>query len=116
MPESLPVGYASDADDPLITDVLLREGRKLHRFTVVDIPQDVPGSAVALMDEARWRGAVLVADGHVLIVVEPWLSSISADLLMDMKREAGAVIAALLGESRKRTEGIVDADPADDAL
>ena len=72
----------------------MRNGRRLYRFQANRIPTAAPGITV-LMDEARWRGVVLVADGHDLIVVEPWLSTLAPETLQELEDGAGEVIAAL---------------------
>jgi hypothetical protein len=60
------------------------------------------GDAADLVDDARWRGAVLIADGRELIVVERWLSTLPVEALRALKDNASNVIAVLLGESRQR--------------
>jgi hypothetical protein len=82
--------------------LLLPDGRRLHRFRVDAIPASVPRHAGALQDQARWYGAVLVADGHDLIVVERWQSGLPMETLRALKDAAGAIIACLRGESRAR--------------
>jgi hypothetical protein len=82
--------------------VLLPDGRRLHRFRADSIPATVPDHAGALRDQARWHGAVLVADGHDLIVVERWQSTLPLETLRSFKDVAGAIIAFLRGESRAR--------------
>jgi hypothetical protein len=83
--------------------LLLRSGRRLYRFRVDRIPDTVPDQIKALMDEARWRRVVLVADGHDLIVVEPWLSTLAIETLQELEEKAAGLIAALRGQSRART-------------
>jgi len=82
--------------------VLLSDGRRWHRLRAVEIPASAPQDIVALMDNSRSRHVVLVADGHDLIVVEPWLSTLLAETLIELRGNAGGVIAALRGESRRR--------------
>jgi hypothetical protein len=91
-----------DARPKLNEPVLLRDGRRRHRFRAAEIPTSVPGHTEAFMDDVRWRRIVLVADGYDLIVVEPWLHTLAPDTLLEIKREAGNVIAALRRESRDR--------------
>jgi hypothetical protein len=86
--------------DPM--PVLLPDGRRLHRFRADSIPASAPDNAGALRDQARWHGAVLVADGHDLIVVERWQSTLPPETLRVLKDAAGAIIAYLRGESRSR--------------
>jgi hypothetical protein len=102
---------AHDTSAPLLTEgranalsepTLLRDGRRLHRFRATAIPDAIPAEIVRLMDEARWRGVVLVADGHDLVVVEPWLRMLSDEVLADLRWNPGGIIAALLGETRRR--------------
>jgi hypothetical protein len=81
---------------------LLRDGRRLYRFRAPEGPMAQSGDAADLVDKARWCGAVLVADGRELIVVERWLSTLPNETLCALKENAGSMIAALLGESRKR--------------
>jgi hypothetical protein len=82
---------------------LLRDGRRLYRFRAFEDCQIQSGNAAALADDARFRGAVLVADGHELIVVLSWRSTLPEETLRALKDNAGSVIAVLLGESRQRT-------------
>jgi hypothetical protein len=89
---------AATVEPPL----LLLDGRRLHRFRADAIPATVPGHARELCDQARSHGAVLVADGHDLIVVEPWRSALALEMLQTLKDAAGAIIAHLRGESRDR--------------
>jgi hypothetical protein len=89
-----------DPDEP----TLLRDGRRMHRFRAADLSTSPPADAAGLVDDARWRGVVLVADGRDLIVVERWLSNLPEETLNALRDNAGDVIAALLGESRQRTQ------------
>jgi hypothetical protein len=83
---------------------LLRDGRRLYRFRASEGSMVQSGDAADLVDEARWCGAVLVADGHeLLIVVLSWRSTLPEETLRALKDNAGSVIAVLLGESRQRT-------------
>jgi hypothetical protein len=92
---------------PIVTasrPVLLRDGRRLHRFRAEVMPPFKPKLAEAALDGARCRGAVLVADGPELIVVEP-PQGLSSETLQALARDAGAIIATLRGESRERSSG-----------
>ena len=93
-------GVSEIPDEP----VLLRDGRRLWRF-----PQAQGGTtdqAAALIDRAHWCGAVLVADGDELIVVERWLSSLPVETLCELRRCASGVIAALHQQSRVRHQPV----------
>jgi hypothetical protein len=83
------IGIAEIPDEP----VLLRDGRRLWRFSQAQ--NCTPDRASALIDQAHWCGAVLVADGRELIVVENWLSSLPVETLCELNRCASGVIAAL---------------------
>jgi hypothetical protein len=86
-------GVPGIPDEP----VLLRDGRRLWRFSQAhDCTSD---RAAALIDQAHWCGAVLVADGRELIVVERWLSSLPVETLCELSRCASGVIAALHQQS-----------------
>jgi hypothetical protein len=80
----------------------LRDGRRLYRFRAVETAssEDVGN----LLDRARWRGAVLVADGRELIVVQPWLSTLSPETLRELSDNAGVIISVLIGESQERLD------------
>jgi hypothetical protein len=82
--------------------VLLRDGRRLHRFRATEAAScaDIDN----LLDRARWRGAVLVADGRALIVVEPWSSALNPEILRELRDNAGAIVSVLIGESRERLD------------
>lgn len=97
----LPVVAA--AKPALCEPALLPDGRRLHRFRASEVPSSVPPHVPSLLVEARWCGAVLVADGLELIVVERWLSRLPWDALLALKDDAGAVIALLRGESHARS-------------
>jgi hypothetical protein len=87
-----------------LAPLLLPDGRRLRRFRADVIPS-VRGDAAALLDQARRHGAVLVADGGELIVVERWQSALSPKTLQAVKSCAGGIIAVLRGESRHRCAG-----------
>jgi hypothetical protein len=81
---------------PEIPDVpvLLRDGRRMWRFSRGE--DCGPDQAAALINEARWCGAVVAADGREqLIVVERWMSGLPVETLLELRRCAGGVIAAL---------------------
>src|ERR1700730_7751891 len=59
----------------IVGPVLLPDGRRLHRVRADSIPSTAPDHLHGLLDQARWCGVVLVADGCDLIVVERWLSA-----------------------------------------
>jgi|HubBroStandDraft_4_1064222.scaffolds.fasta_scaffold75996_3 hypothetical protein len=87
-------GIPEIPDEP----VLLRDGRRLWRFSQA---QDcTPDRAAALIDQAYWCGAVLVADGCELIVVERWLSNLPIETLCELRRCASEVISVLQQRSR----------------
>ena len=94
-----PVGGENDA---LGEPIMLRDGRRLYRFRAVETASS--GDVGNLLDRARWRGAVLVADGRELIVAEPWLSTLSPETLRELSDNAGAIISVLIGESRERLD------------
>ena len=58
---------ARGESDAIGDPVILRDGRRLYRFRAVETASS--GDVGNLLDRARWRGAVLVADGRELIVV-----------------------------------------------
>jgi hypothetical protein len=97
-PDQVAQGCLATAQLP----VLLADGRRLHRFRANTIPTTVPGDAATLLEQARWQGAVLVADGEELIVVERWQSALPPETLKAFMGRAGAIIAVLRGESRRR--------------
>jgi hypothetical protein len=86
--------------------LLLADGRRLHRFRADDIPSLVPANAAALLDQARWYSAVLVADGCELVVVERPHRTLPAETLRALKGHAGGVIAMLRGEHRERCKRV----------
>jgi hypothetical protein len=85
--------------------VLLQDGRRIWRFS--EAQDCTADQAAVLIDQAHWCGAVLVADGRELIVVERWLSSLPLETLCELSRCANAVIAALHQHLRVRCQ----ADP-----
>jgi hypothetical protein len=89
--EAVRFGLPELPDDP----VLLRDGRRLWRFPAAAISGHADAEAARLLDQARWHGAVLAADGCTLIVVERWRSSLPLEVLLTLRRRAGEVIAAL---------------------
>jgi hypothetical protein len=86
-------------DSPL----LLRDGRRLYRLPVRSVPSAITDDTFAVLDRARHLGAVTVADGMTLVIVEPGCR-LSPDLLAELRRRAGAIIAALRGEHIRRKE------------
>jgi hypothetical protein len=84
-----PIGIPEIPDVP----VLLRDGRRLWRFPSAE--DCAPDKAAALINEARHCGAVLVADGRELIVVERWLSCLPVETLCELRRYASGTIAVL---------------------
>src|SRR5690349_8308432 len=54
--------------------LLLSDGRRLWRFPADSIPAGTDDDCRDLAGTARAHGAVLVADGRDLILVERWLS------------------------------------------
>jgi hypothetical protein len=90
--------HTTTAERPL----LMPDGRRLHRFRADDIQVAVPNHVQDLIDQARWHGVVLVADGQELIVVERRHRVLPYEVLDALQGDAGAIIAALSGESRAR--------------
>ena len=88
----------TQAGDILADAVLLRDGRRFYKFHASEIPSAVPRHVTNLVEAARFHRVVLVADGHDLVVVEPWLSDVEFETIAALKSQAGAVIAALRGE------------------
>jgi hypothetical protein len=93
---------ASDTG-PLGEPVLYPDGSRVWRFRAVNIPALPSEHVVALVDVAFSHGAVLVADGSELIVVERWQSTLSPETLGALREDIGDVIAVLRDQSRKRS-------------
>jgi hypothetical protein len=91
-----PIGLPEIPDLP----VLLRDGRRLWRFPSAE--DCAPDKAAALMDEAHFCGAVLIADGRELIVVERWLSCLPVESLCELRRFARGVIALMRQRSHPK--------------
>jgi hypothetical protein len=85
--------------------VLLADGRWLWRFRAESIPEATSRASV-LTGEAHCRGAVLVADGVELIVVEQ--SWPPLEIRGELRQRAGEIIAVLRRQSRCR-----DNDPVE---
>jgi hypothetical protein len=96
-------GIVPRAGSPEISNIplLLRDGRRLWRFS--GDQTCATDGAEALINQANSFGAVLVADGLELIVVERSMSHLPLDLLCELCRLSGEVIAALRRQSRTRT-------------
>jgi hypothetical protein len=95
--------------------LLLPDGQRLHRFRADSIPAHAPGFDVqALIERACLSGAVLVPDGHELIVVERLQIGQMAEILLPLRDHAGSIIAALRRESRSRAK-VRRSDPANAA-
>lgn len=90
--------------DHLVTErpMLMPDGRRLHWFRADHVPLAAPDHVPGLIEQARWCGVVLVADGRELVVVERWQSTLPVETLRALKDAAGAVIAHLRGELRAR--------------
>lgn len=86
-----------------VEPLFLRDGRRLWRFRAEAIPEVLNDSDIRPAVEARWFGCVLFADGHELVVVEPWLSNLPVETRAELAVNAGTIIALLRGESRLRT-------------
>jgi hypothetical protein len=85
--------------------LLLSDGRRLHRFRADSIPAHSPGLvAQMLIERACLSGAVLVPDGHELIVVEGLQIGQMAKILAPLRKSAGLIITVLRQESRSRAE------------
>jgi hypothetical protein len=89
--------------------LLLADGRQLHRFRAAG-PIPEPGESeidvCELIDEARDRHLVLVADGPELHVTEPPEIETPAILLEALADKTAEVIAFLRGESRARVAAL----------
>lgn len=92
------------ADHDIAEPLRVTDGRRMHRFRADAIVETVSPRARELLAQARQFGAVLVADGSELHVVAPKLSQLTPELLVQLRIAAGAVIAALRGEHRARTQ------------
>jgi|HubBroStandDraft_6_1064221.scaffolds.fasta_scaffold212818_2 hypothetical protein len=75
--------------------VLMPDGRSLWRFGANDMPLSATPQAMELIDEARRCGAVLVADGPELIVVERWRSRLPSETRDALRHRAAEVIGAM---------------------
>jgi hypothetical protein len=91
-------GLPEVPEEPL----LLRDGRRLWRFRAGEVQDAARGQTAALVDEAHWHGAILVADGCELVVVEPWLSNLPLETLCELRLRASGAIAELLKLARAR--------------
>jgi hypothetical protein len=86
------------------TPRLLSDGRRLWRFQAeTRIPRHPPPHLIPLFEYARSFGAVMVADGNTLAVVETWQSNLPPETLHNLAAEAAGIIAILRDESRART-------------
>jgi hypothetical protein len=92
------VGLPEIPEEPL----LLRDGRRLWRFRADEIRGTRRSQAAALIDQAHWHGAVLVADARELVVVESWLSNLPPEILCELRLYANGVMAELLNRARAR--------------
>lgn len=81
---------------------VLDDGRRLYRFRAETIPAAAPDDGAALIEAARHHSAVLVNDGWELVVVDRPNQRLPDQMLWSLRREAGAVIAALRHECRIR--------------
>jgi hypothetical protein len=68
------------------------------------MPLSATPEAMALIDEARRCGAVLVADGPELIVVERWRSRLPSETRDVLRHRAAEVIGAMRRERRARDD------------
>jgi hypothetical protein len=85
--------------------LLLPDDRRLHRFRADNIPADAPGFDVqALIEQSSLSGALLVPDGHELIVVERLQIGQMAEILSQLRHFTGQIIAVLRHESRSRAK------------
>jgi hypothetical protein len=82
---------------------MLRDGRTLHRFPARSVPSTIADDTGLVLHRARHLGAVTVADGTTLVIVEP-PQGLPPELLAELRGRAGAIIAALRGEHRRRTD------------
>lgn len=90
------LGVPEFFDEP----ILLRDGRRLWRFPPA--AECAPNQAAALIDHAHYCGAVLIADGRELIVVERWLSCLPAESLCELRRCSTGVVSVLHQRARTR--------------
>jgi hypothetical protein len=92
----------------VVEPVILADGRRLHRFRAAGpIPPSAPRHLLPLINAARSRDAVLVADGPDLIVIEPWLNELPPSTLRALVAEAAGVLSWLRAagcRSRKEVE------------
>ena len=96
--------------------LILRDGRVMHRFHAGEIPASPSPDTARLLDKVRRMGAVLVADGSELHVVERWQGQMHPNVLRALRDNAGDVIAVLRYEHRERvarlpTECVSEWDP-----
>jgi hypothetical protein len=89
-------GLPEIPEEPL----LLRDGRRLWRFRAGEDTERE--QAAELIQQAHRHGAVLVADGRELVIVERWLSNLPREALVELRRCAAAVITELLSRARVR--------------
>jgi hypothetical protein len=89
---------------PIDEPVLLPDGRSLWRFGANGMPLSATPEAMELIDEARRCGAVLVADGSELIVVERWRSRLPPETRDALRHRAADVIGAMRRERRARDD------------
>ena len=82
------------------TDAVTPNVWQLHRLIASDVPSIVSETAGRLVEAARRRGAVLVADGLTLKVVER--DPLPPSMLAALRADAGAVITVLRHESATR--------------
>jgi hypothetical protein len=91
--------------------LLLPDGRRMHWFRADDVPATAPDQAREVIDQARSFGAVLVADGNELIVVERWQSALPLEMFGSLGKYAGPIISIMRGESRARRKDIPSIRP-----
>jgi hypothetical protein len=82
------------------SDGLQSKNWQLHRFAAMSVPSGISSAAVQLAEVARQHGAVLVADGLTLGVVEH--DPLSPEILAALQTDAGAIIAVLRRETAIR--------------